>query len=188
MNNCSVVEKIRNNGEQEIEKIYKANRDEFLSWARRNFSCSFDDAKEVYQQSIVIFYENIMSGKITEFRSQVKTYLFAIGKNKLLESIRDKNRVQSMEDENIIENIDLFSFDEEHEQNLVLVEQAISKLGDPCRKLLQQYYYHKKSMADIAELMDYKNADTVKNLKYKCLQRLKKLFNQELNAINREES
>ena len=36
-------------------------------------------------------------------------------------------------------------------------------------------YYQKWSMKDIAEKFGFKNADTTKNQKYKCMQRLKKL-------------
>lgn len=34
----------------------------------------------------------------------------------------------------------------------------------------------KLAMLEIAELLGYKNTDTTKNQKYKCLKRLKKLF------------
>ena len=41
---------------------------------------------------------------------------------------------------------------------------------------LEAYYYKKSSMQQICLSMGYKNADTAKNLKYKCLQRLKKMM------------
>ena len=52
------------------------------------------------------------------------------------------------------------------------MNQAMTGLGDPCRSILQLFYYKRMSMEDITALMGYKNAATTKNLKYKCLKRL----------------
>ncbi|MDZ7604599.1 MAG: hypothetical protein U5K79_03210 [Cyclobacteriaceae bacterium] len=77
MNNHSLIEKIKtNDGEMELKKIYQQYRNEFLGWAIRNHDCSVMEAKEVFQQAIVIFYENIIYGKVTEINVQMKTYIF----------------------------------------------------------------------------------------------------------------
>ena len=72
---------------------------------------------------------------------------------------------------------------EEKEELLQMVERSLAQLGDPCKQILEKFYYHHKSNVDIAEELDYKNADTVKNLKYKCLQRLKKIFKENNNEM-----
>ena len=64
----------------------------------------------------------------------------------------------------------------EREATLVLVEQSLEQLGEPCKSLLELYYYDKMTMEDIAETLNYKNAATAKNLKYKCLNRLRKIY------------
>ena len=95
----------------------------------------------------------------------------------MLEKIKRNNRfsdsAQFEASGNIFYNDDLNS---ENENRLDLVEKCLEELGDPCRALLISYYYEKKSMLEIAELLGYKNTDTTKNQKYKCLKRLKKLF------------
>lgn len=166
--------------EKEIERLYNLYRDQFMSWAVKTFDCERDDAVEIYQQAFVIFYENVKSGKLTSIESNCKTYLFAIGKNKFYEKIRSGNR------HNPIEDVIMQSepeYEEEKfansEEKLNAVEKALSKLGSPCKEILMKYYYQKNSMEEIAKLMDYKNASTVKNLKYKCLQRLKKILQEE---------
>ncbi len=57
-----------------------------------------------------------------------------------------------------------------------IMEMAMSKIGEPCKSLLDAYYFQKKSMLDIATDFGYTNADNAKTQKYKCLMRLKKLF------------
>ena len=56
------------------------------------------------------------------------------------------------------------------------METAMSKIGEPCKSLLDAYYIQKKHMQEIAADFGYTNADNAKTQKYKCLMRLKKLF------------
>jgi hypothetical protein len=60
------------------------------------------------------------------------------------------------------------------------MEQSLNSLGEPCRSLLKAYYLEMKSMVEIACEFGYTNADNAKNQKYKCLMRLKKIFNQHI--------
>ncbi len=47
------------------------------------------------------------------------------------------------------------------DENLFTVAQnALNDLGQPCQQLLEMYYYEKKSMEEISEKLNYKNADT----------------------------
>lgn len=182
MNSHSLIEKIKNeHGEKELKEIYCKYRNEFLIWAKRNFSCSDEDAKEVFQQSIVIFYENIICGKLTELASDLKTYLFGIGKRKMHELIRRNSKMSFSEFDDYQIDTSIFHKEEEMKaQNVaVKVNNCLEVLGDPCKSILVDCYYKKKSMNEISNRLNYKNGNTVKSLKYKCLQRLKKIFNSE---------
>ena len=113
--------------------------------------------------------------------SSVKTYLFAVGKYKMMEHKKQSYKFTSDEqlpnlskDEASLEELN------QKEEDLQMIEKCLHLLGDPCRKLLELYYYQKLSMADITAAMEYKNVDTTKNLKYKCIKRLKKLFDDQL--------
>ena len=56
---------------------------------------------------------------------------------------------------------------------------ALELLGEPCKTIIEDFYIHNLSMQDICERFGYTNADNAKTQKYKCLQRLKKLFFQQ---------
>ena len=89
-----MIERIKSkDSEQGLKEIYTSYRNEFLLWAVRHHSCTMDEAMDVFQQSVIIFYENIVSGKLTEITTQVKTYIFSIGKNKILELLRSKKKL-----------------------------------------------------------------------------------------------
>ncbi|MGB3180956.1 MAG: sigma-70 family RNA polymerase sigma factor [Cyclobacteriaceae bacterium] len=180
MDEKEVIERLRSGGEKELEMIYLKYRDEFLFWITKNFTCPLDEAKDIYQVSILTLYENVVQGKVRTLTSSIKTYLFAIGKNKALASNKKAQRFTS----DFSDNMDVSAIENGHssedEERWRLVESSLDKLGDPCRTLLKQYYYHKKAVSDIAVELGYKNADTAKNLKYKCMKRLKKIFETEL--------
>ena len=65
---------------------------------------------------------------------------------------------------------------EKRQQDFSIMETAMSKIGEPCKSLLEAYYIQKKQMQQIADEFGYTNADNAKTQKYKCLVRLKKLF------------
>lgn len=59
--------------------------------------------------------------------------------------------------------------------------QYVDRLGDPCRQLLL-LWAEGHSFEEIARLMGYKDADSARQQKYKCLERLKKTIGE--NGLN----
>lgn len=150
-----------------------------MGWIYRDFKCSSDEAKDIYQTSILILYKNIVDGKFAG-NSSIKTYLFGIGKNQFLKTKKEEQRFSN----NIIDNVmDDFNDEKEskelYEATIDRVHKSLQTLGDPCKKLLELSFFYKNSIDEITSLLGYKNADTTKNLKYKCLQRLKNIIQNE---------
>lgn len=173
MNGQNLLESIAQGDLTGFEQAYLSYRDEFIMWANKNYYCDFEESRDVYQATVIQFYENVQSGKLTRLTSDLKTYLFAIGKNKIRELRDSGRRFREMQDRyEVHEDEDKVAKEAQFE----LVEASLERLGDPCKRLLELYYYYKKSLAEIAETLAYKNTDTVKNLKYKCLGRLRKLY------------
>jgi len=132
------------------------------------YSAAPDEARDIYQQVIIILYENVVSGRLTNLTSSLKTYLFSIGKNKFLEEKRKGHSFPLVE---LPDNEKKMDWDE----RLGQLEQCLSQLGEPCRSLLIQFYYHKSSMEQLSLKFGYKNVQSAKNQKYKCLERLRKM-------------
>ena len=176
MNGQDLLESIAQGDLSGFETAYVSYRDEFIMWANKNYYCDFDEARDIYQATVIQFYENVRSGKLTTLTSDLKTYLFAIGKNKIREQRQAGQRFRDMQSR--YEAPDETDDKAEREALYLKVEGSLTELGDPCKRLLELYYYYKKSLAEIAETLSYKNTDTVKNLKYKCLGRLRKVYRQ----------
>ena len=185
----SIIEQIKSGSEKEFIDIYSRYREEFVIWIRKKFDLTTDEAKDIYQMTIISFYENIMEGKLKILNSSLKTYLFAIGKNKALENKRYSRKFSGEPRERVLQNVEQPSeFETEEEQklfekNLETVELCLGELGDPCKTILEDFYYHKQDMQHIMERLGYKTTDTVKTIKYKCMQRLRKLFNEKISQL-----
>jgi len=184
MDNNEVLRRIKTGDKLALEEVYIMYRPEFIGWMTSVNKISVSDAKDLYQQSILILYENIVNGKLTEMNSNFKTYLYAVGKNKFSELKRQWKKNSAEIDENLPDH-HVAHDDEDKESALInLSEKALVVLGNPCKELLELYYYHKRSMNEIAEMLGYKNEGSAKNQKYKCLLRLKEIFQVELKKSN----
>lgn len=184
MSDDQIIAKIKSGGQSELGAVYEEYRAEFLHWISREFHCSDDDSKDIYQLTILIFYDNVRSGKLSFLVSSLKTYLFGIGKNVARENQRKARRNIPMNQEQWLKEYLVDEPDEKVDENLfAAAKRALSDLGAPCQQLIELFYYEKKSMEEISMLLSYKNADTAKNQKCKCMARLRLLFEKELGAV-----
>jgi RNA polymerase sigma factor (sigma-70 family) len=183
MTDAELIQLITKDDPRGIKSLYEGYRTEFVHWMVKFSRCDVDDAKELYQASVMIAYDNIRAGKLNTLSSSLKTYLFGVGKNLAWQRYRQEVRKQKASAEFYLQSYvndesqeDIFS----RESNLELVSACFSKLGDPCHTLLDMFYYQRKNMDEIAVSLDYKNTDTAKNQKYKCMERLRKMVEEEM--------
>jgi RNA polymerase sigma factor (sigma-70 family) len=180
MSDNQIIESIRQGGQSELAMIYEQFREEFLRWIIRENQCSDDDSKDIYQLAILIFYDNVKTGKLEYLTSSIKTYLFAVGRNVAKENMRKARRNTPINQEKWLKE---YLVDEQEspidDSVFDVAKKALVQLGQPCRQLIELFYYEKKSMEEISLMMNYKNAETAKNQKCKCMARLRKLFEQE---------
>lgn len=164
------LDNFRSNQKLALERAYKENRDKIIKTLISKFGTSHDTAKDLCHRSFLILYENTTIGNIKPSPSKLSTYLISICKYKLFEMKRDKLVSSNPLDYISEPQIELSSYVKM--DKLKLVTNAIDSLGVSCKRILDCYYFEQMSMAQIALQFGYKNKDTVKNLKYKCLKRL----------------
>ena len=176
-----IISKIRSGGQTELGLVYAEYREEFLRWITKEYHCSDDDSKDIYQLTILIFHDNIKQGKLEHLVSSVKTYLFGIGKNIALENMRKEKRYTPINQEKWLKEYLIDDTPQGTDESFFdLAKTALEKLGQPCQKLVEMFYYEKKSITEIATAMQYKNPETAKNQKCKCMARLRKIFDTEM--------
>ncbi|MFC3198599.1 RNA polymerase sigma factor [Parapedobacter deserti] len=136
-----------------------------------------DEAKDIFQEAVIVLYEKVRQGDF-KLSSGLKTYIYSVCRRLWLKqlgsNVRTLHDVSSYEE--VISVEDDLTRHLEIDLQLSLMEQALDKLGEPCRTIIHDFYILNLSMQDICNKFGYTNADNAKNQKYKCLQRLKKLF------------
>lgn len=174
---ANLIEKIREGDESALKEVYLKYKPEFIAWSRKYFDLDTMQASEIYVLSITALFENIKKGKLTTLDSQLKTYLFGIGKNKVKEYKRVfNNRDVDFSEYYLLEKeADNDSSDLYDQSEIKALQKGLKKLGNPCKKLLESFYLDGKSMEEIATEYQYKSATVAKTQKYKCIQRLKKI-------------
>ncbi|MEO5947940.1 MAG: sigma-70 family RNA polymerase sigma factor [Chitinophagaceae bacterium] len=159
-----------------VETIYQENFNMVQSLIINNNGSS-DDAKDIFQETMIVLYEKVRSGNF-ELHCQIKTFVYSVARRLWLKRLQQQNRFSSTSD-NLEELVPVENEIEQHERINVefeIMEKALINLGEPCKSLLEAYYLQKQNMQAIAANFGYTNADNAKNQKYKCLMRLKKIF------------
>ena len=168
----AVIEAIKAGSEKILFQLYENYRNEFLHWAVRNHRVTEEEAKDVFQEALVALYRNVKKGKVESIEVSIKTYLFSIGKNLILNTIRRKKReaeaYQSIgieHDNSVIDNY-------ERDGLTTMIKRLYLSIGSPCKEILEMYYEKDFDMESIAERVGFKNANVAKKKKYECIKAL----------------
>ncbi len=171
-----LLEALVSNDRIAIEKIYRENFPTIQAFILKNNGYA-DDAKDIFQEAMIVLFQK---AKLDSFvlTCQVKTFLYSVSRRLWLKKLQRENKYNDVTD-NLKETVSVDDEIEAYEKQnaeMHLMEKALSKIGEPCKGILEAFYIEKKTMPEIAEAFDYTNADNAKTQKYKCLNRLKKIF------------
>jgi RNA polymerase sigma factor (sigma-70 family) len=173
MKDQELIRRIRDGDEEVLIHIYETNRKGFLEFAAR-FGIEKEDVLDIYQDSIVAFYENARNCKLDFLKSTVTTYIFAIGKYKiygLLKKNKNEIPLEGISDELIVNETEEYVPDEQAKR----LQIAFRMLGNKCREVLTMFYYEGRKLQEIQKKMNYESKDVMKSQKSRCLKKLKEL-------------
>jgi len=113
--------------------------------------------------------------------SSMKTYLFGIGKFMIFDSLKEKKRTTSYEPQlhlvdDQIEAISLNPTDALSEEQ-ILLRKYFKQLGEKCKQVLTLFYYRGLSIKEIVQEAGYKDENTAKATKSRCLKMLREMIN-----------
>lgn len=175
-----VILGILNNSESALKRLYIAYFPMILQLIINN-NGNEDDAKDIYQEAIIVLYNKVKAGDF-ELSSKLKTYIYSICRRLWLKRLSQLNKyggdIKDFEEFIPADNDDS-EHDSEKDIQFGKMQSALLQLGEPCKTIMEDFYINNRSMQEICERFGYTNADNAKTQKYKCLQRLKKLFFQQ---------
>ena len=177
-----LIAKIKEGNEASLVEVYQRYRPPFIQWAQNSYKVDESAAADVFQDAVICLYRNIVKGKLENLTSSLKTYLFAIGKNVLRKKLQTQVALDH-DDLWIVENLQAEPVDHFAENDRQrLVARLMDTIGEPCRSILQYYYFRGFSMEAIAQAMNYKNENVVKTQKLRCLTSLKKMVRERYSS------
>jgi len=174
------------NNMQYWDRFYSKHRSEFLKWSYKNYHLMPDEAVDIYQDAIVILYENAISGKLDRLQCSVKTYFFGIAKNListyLKKKIKEKEKYEKLPDNlQILETMAVTERSNDWmDYSIEVVGESIKKLSSKGQAILHLFYYEKMSLKEITHVLGYKSEDVVKTTKMRYMKMLREIIESDI--------
>ena len=131
---------------------------------------TFDEAKDVFQDSLVIYYEKSVECSF-ELKTNEKAYLLGIAKHLWLKQHRDNSKLTP------IDGLEIES-EETAQASDKKVLNFLQTAGKKCMDLLRSFYYDELQLADAAELFGFSGVRSATVQKYKCLEKVRETVKQ----------
>lgn len=171
-----------------LGKVHEA----VLQYARKHYGKSDLSPEDLTQEALIRVFEKIKSGNLKQITCNLKTYVINVLKNVAREQQREVGHLPEFnlpadagDEDNVLTPVDLGIAQEairrwqtkdtdlEHEELQQAAHDIVANMEEPCKTILWSYYWGGNNMKEIAEKMDYNNADVAKSQKSRCLSKVK---------------
>jgi len=144
---------------------------------------SFHDAKDIFQDALIIFYEKNVNGEL-HVKLSDEAYIVGIAKHLWNKKFKSRYRLLSLDflEKEIILPRDYIEIETMKTNRLLrLLEVA----GKKCIELLRSIYYDKLSMNEVSQVHGFSNPHSASVQKYKCIEKIKVIVEQK--SLNYED-
>jgi len=183
-----LISGIRNHDSAALEYVYDEYFPMIESFVIHN-SGSRDEAKDVFQEAMIIAYKKIRDGKL-ELTCKFGTYLYAICKKVWIQ----ERRKYLLHAEKLRQQPLLVHDPEPEEDPLLqkhlkeLFEKHFRELSEDCQKILSMFFSN-HTVDEIREEMNYKDLHHAADRKYRCKKSLiKRMMNDPLFKTLKDEA
>ncbi len=160
--------------DQVLKSLYREHYRVISIFVKKNKGTA-DDAADIFQDAIFIFYEKVRFKKL-ELSCSIGTYLYSVCRYLWLNRLRSRKEVADIDDQGTIsippETLSILDTSERNQTLAKLVEH----LGKGCKRVLYYFYFDRLKMAEIAIRMGLSSEQAAKNKKADCIKRLKKMI------------
>ncbi|HAD11353.1 MAG TPA: hypothetical protein DCF33_02835 [Saprospirales bacterium] len=133
------------------------------------------DTRDMLNQALLAFLEQVESGKYDPTQSAINTYVVKIAAQKFFTQQRSTMRRAAMHDRSVDAGATETYTDPEESLDLAHKKEVLDRIlqwtGEKCRQLLQLHSHH-YSHAEIAEMLQYRSADSAKMAVSDCRKKL----------------
>ena len=183
--------------ERELNTFAAKEWPKVLNFLKNRFGIHEDDCKDIFQESFIILYTNVLSGKLNDMTASLSTYFTSICKNKALEFLRRSARSVNVDSEMSLSLMDgevknekieaLLALDEGDSaleaQKEELVQSIVKDLPSPCNELLWGFYRDNLSMRALADMFNYSSESSAKVTKHRCCEKFRARYIELCNKL-----
>ena len=166
-----LVERVKNGDPKAAKEMYTVLRPVFFNYFKK-YSIEENIMKDLYQDTMLAFYRNMVRNKYDFRKSKLSTYFLAIAKNKVVDYFKSRDKIIDEVSDVVYEP---YTPPELTEQQLLLKEKFM-QLGNKCQNIIRLFYYRGLSLKDIVDLGHYKDENSVKSQKSRCMKQLRSLI------------
>ncbi|WP_316813752.1 sigma-70 family RNA polymerase sigma factor [Pedobacter heparinus] len=132
---------------------------------------SFDDARDIFQDALVIYYEKSTQQELS-LKYSDQSYLFGIAR--YLWNKRYKESSKQLSIDQLDPDFDAGLIDvADQEISSSRLFRLLQTAGQKCMQLLSAFYYEKLNMDQIAERFGFSGPRSATVQKFKCLEKIK---------------
>jgi DNA-directed RNA polymerase specialized sigma24 family protein len=128
---------------------------------------TFDDAKDIFQDALVIYYEKSVSASLI-LQTNEQAYLLGIAKHLWAKKFRESIRHSPLDDS----DLDFVNEDEAQPSEGKLMH-YLETAGQKCMDILKAFYYDNLPVNKITELFGYSGVRSATVQKYKCMEKIR---------------
>ncbi|KUG08573.1 RNA polymerase sigma factor [Solirubrum puertoriconensis] len=132
---------------------------------------SAQDAKDVFQDALVVFYEKAVAGTL-HLTASASTYLVGVSRNlwrRELARRRGEPLTQLADEHCELPDAEAAA----NELPALAVREYVERLGERCKSILLSFYYFRQPLEQIAATHQYRSVRSATVQKFKCLERLR---------------
>ncbi len=178
---AALQERLRQDDKKALEVVYLKNRSYVMGYFRKYRSIN-SQLEDIYQDSIIDLYQNFVTRQLFLDKGNIRAYLLAIVKKKISKALKDKNQAGNLDAASAYDTKYHLLETETTSREQELLTSHYQKLGKKCQQLLKLFYYRGLSIKEIRTQANYKDDNTVKSSKSRCLKQLKALISQSQNG------
>ncbi|MBD2723563.1 RNA polymerase sigma factor [Hymenobacter armeniacus] len=158
------------NREQALTRLYRRAFPAVRRYVRGHGG-SAEDAQDVFQDALVILYEQATGGRLV-LTASASTYLVSICRNRWQHELRRRARLPQDALPDDPEQLNAETPDASEEAGPAVLD-YVERLGAKCKSILLAFYYFQQPLTQIAADHDYRSVRSATVQKFKCLERLR---------------
>lgn len=169
-----------------LGQFFEKERSKALAVLGNRLSISKVNAEDIYQEACIALFNNIQNGKLKTLTCSLSSYFMQICLNKGYNFVNRKHSTESFDqmfdnakyDEYGLAQLEaiLGLGDGLSKEQTAMMRDIVQDLPHPCEDILWAYYGDDLSMKEIADVVGFNGADSVKSKKSQCMSKLKNRF------------